>query len=104
MNGRLLSTQSLEQGKSPRLRVRVRSASPGPVRASLGTAPGVTGILSEARVGDGVHEFVVRISTPAVAEAVAASVAAGGFGLLEMTEARTDLEALFLDLTAQAAA
>ena len=50
------------------------------------------------------HEFIVQISTPAAAEAVAASLAAGGFGLLEMTEARTDLEALFLDLTAPAAA
>jgi gliding motility-associated transport system ATP-binding protein len=104
LNGRLLSMQSLEQGKSPRLRVRVRSASPGPVRATLGMAPGVTGIPSEVRVVDGVHEFVVQISTPAAAEAVAASLAAGGFGLLEMTEARTDLEALFLDLTAPAAA
>ena len=104
LNGRLLSTQSLEQAESPRLRIRVRSAAPGPVRASLSTAPGVTGILSEARLADGVHEFVVRVTTPAAAEAVAASIAAGGFGLLEMTEARTDLEALFLDLTAQAAA
>jgi gliding motility-associated transport system ATP-binding protein len=104
LNGRLLSVQSLERGEGPRLRVRVRSPSPGPVRATLGTAPGVSGVLSEARVADGVHEFVVQVGTPAAAEAVAASVAAGGFGLLEMTEARSDLEALFLNLTAQAAA
>ena len=39
-----------------------------------------------------------------MAEEVAASLAAGGFGLLEMTEARTDLERLFLDLTGRAAA
>jgi hypothetical protein len=31
-------------------------------------------------------------------------VTAGGFGLLEMSETGTDLEALFLDLTGRAAA
>ncbi len=104
LNGRLLSVQSLAPGERPRLRVRVRSASPGPVRATLGAVPGVTAILSEARVADGVHEFVVEVRGLAAAEAVAANLAAGGFGLLEMTEARTDLEGLFLDLTSQAAA
>jgi len=104
LNGRLLTVHSLEQGASPRLRVRVRSASPDAVRATLGTAPGVIAIVSEARLADGVQDFVVQVGARSAAEAVAASVAAGGFGLLEMTETRTDLESLFLDLTGQAAA
>jgi len=104
LNGRLLTVQSLERGASPRLRVRVRSASPHIVRATLGAATGVTGILSEAQVADGVWDFVVEVSTRSAAEAVAASLAAGGFGLLEMTETRTDLEGLFLELTGRAAA
>jgi ABC-2 type transport system ATP-binding protein len=104
LNGRLLTVQSLEQGASPRLRVRVRSASPDIVRATLGAATGVTGILSEAQVADGVQDFVVELSARSAAETIAASLAARGFGLLEMTETRTDLEGLFLDLTGRAAA
>jgi ABC-2 type transport system ATP-binding protein len=104
LDGRLLTVRSLEQGGSPRLRVRVRSALPGPVRAILDAVPGVSGIRSEARVADGVHDFIVELGSRSAAEALAASVAAAGFGLLEMTEAGTDLESLFLDLTSQAAA
>ena len=104
LNGRLLTVQSLEQGASPRLRVRVRAASPDAVRAALGAVPGVTGIVSETRVADGVQDFVVEVGARSAAEAVAARLAAGGFGLLEMTETRTDLEGLFLELTGEAAA
>ena len=104
LNGRLLALQSLERGAGPRLRVRVRSASPNSVRATLAAVPGVTGIVSEARRAEGVQDLVVQVAAPSVAETVAASLAAHGFGLLEMTEAGTDLEGLFLDLTGQAGA
>jgi ABC-2 type transport system ATP-binding protein len=104
LNGRLLTIQPLEQGAGTRLRVRVRSDSPAAARAALAAAGGVAGIVSETRIGEGMQEFVVRIDAPAAAEAVAASIAAAGFGLLEMTETRFDLESLFLDLTGRAAA
>ena len=61
LNGRLLTVQSLEQGASPRLRVRVRAASPDAVRAALGAVPGVAGIVSETRVAEGVQDFVVQV-------------------------------------------
>ena len=104
LNGRLLAVRSLAQGAAPRLRVRVRSASPEAVRATLDAVPGVISIVPAALVSEGVHDFVAQVEAPAAAEAVAAAVTAGGFGLLEMTETRTDLEALFLDLTGRAAA
>jgi ABC-2 type transport system ATP-binding protein len=104
LNGRLLSVQPLERGASPRLRIRVRAASPDAVRAVLGAVPGVTGIVSATQVGKGVQDLVVQLGARSAAEAVAARLAAGGFGLLEMTEARTDLEELFLELTGRAAA
>jgi hypothetical protein len=44
------------------------------------------------------------VAGPLTAEDVAASLAAGGLGLLEMTETRPDLERLFLDLTSRPAA
>jgi ABC-2 type transport system ATP-binding protein len=104
LNGRLLAVRSLMQGAGPRLRLRVRSASPDAVRATLGAVPGVASIEPAARVAEGVHDFVVQVEAPAGPEALAAAVTAGGFGLLEMTETGTDLEALFLDLTGRAAA
>jgi ABC-2 type transport system ATP-binding protein len=104
LNGRLLAVRSLMQGASPRLRLRVRSAAPDAVRATLGAVPGVTSIEPATRVAEGVHDFVVQVEAPAGPEALAAAVTASGLGLLEMTQIGTDLEALFLDLTGRAAA
>jgi ABC-2 type transport system ATP-binding protein len=104
LNGRLLAVHTLAQGGSPRLRLRVRNGSPESVRATLGAVPGVTNVAPGTPAGEGVHDFVVQVDAPAAAEALAGAVTAGGFGLLEMTETRTDLEALFLDLTGRAAA
>jgi ABC-2 type transport system ATP-binding protein len=104
LNGRLLAVRSLMQGASPRLRLRVRSAAPDAVRATLGAVPGVTSIEPATRVAEGVHDFVVQVEAPAGPEALAAAVTAGGLGLLEMTQIGTDLEALFLGLTGRAAA
>jgi ABC-2 type transport system ATP-binding protein len=104
LHGRLLTVQSLHQGAHPRLRLRVRSASPATVQTTLRTVHGVINVVSVLAVSDGVHDFVVEVEALSNAEAAAAAVAAGGFGLLEMTETHTDLEALFLHLTGQAAA
>jgi gliding motility-associated transport system ATP-binding protein len=104
LHGQLLTVQSLEQGAATSLRLKVRSASADPVRARLSAVPGVTRVVSAAASVDGVHDFVVAVAGLSTAEHVAASLAAGGFGLLEMTETRTDLERLFLDLTGRAAA
>lgn len=103
LNGRLLAVRSLQQVVGSRLRLRVRCASPDAVRVTLGAVPGVR-TIEPARVAEGVHDFVVQVEAPAGAEALAAAVTAGGFGLLELTETGTDLEALFLDLTGRAAA
>jgi ABC-2 type transport system ATP-binding protein len=103
LNGRLLAVRPLAQESGPRLRLRVRSASPETVRATLEAVPGVIGIGPAAVVSEDVHDFVVEVGAPA-AEAIAAAVITGGFGLLEMTETRTNLETLFLDLTGRAAA
>ena len=104
LNGRLLAVRPLMQGAGQRLRLRVRSASPDAVRAALGAVPGATSIEPATRVAEGVHDFVVQVEAPAGAEALAAAVTAAGFGLLEMRQTGTDLEALFLDLTGRAAA
>jgi ABC-2 type transport system ATP-binding protein len=104
LDGRLLTVQQLERAAGRRLRVRVRSAAPEAVRATLAAVPGVVDIASQTRLADGVQDFVVEIGAGSAAETLAARLAAGGFGLLEMTEAHPDLESLFLDLTGQAAA
>jgi ABC-2 type transport system ATP-binding protein len=104
LHGRLLTVQPLEQEAATRLRVKVRGVSAESVRARLGSVPGVAGVVSVAASADGVHDFLVEVAGPSTAEDVAASLAAGGFGLLEMTETRPDLERMFLDLTGRVAA
>ena len=104
LDGRLLTVQQLERAAGRRLRVRVRSAAPEAVRATLAAVPGVVDIASQTRHADGVQDFVVEIGAGSAAETLAARLAAGGFGLLEMTEAHPDRESRFLDLTGQAAA
>ena len=47
--------------------------------------------------------YLVDTDDPAIAEALAAAVVAGGFGLLELGPAPVDLEALFLRLTSEQA-
>jgi ABC-2 type transport system ATP-binding protein len=104
LQGRLLTVQPLEQSAATRLRLKVRSGSADAVRVHLGAVPGMARVVSVAASADGVQDFVVEVTGPSTAEDVAAGLAAGGFGLLEMTETRPDLERLFLDLTSRAAA
>jgi ABC-2 type transport system ATP-binding protein len=103
LQGRLLTVHQLEQSAATRLRLKVRGASPESIRTRLGAVPGVARVVSAAASADGAHAFVVEVAGPSTAEDVAAALAAGGFGLLEMTETRPDLERLFLDLTSRAA-
>jgi ABC-2 type transport system ATP-binding protein len=104
LRGRLLTVQRLGQGSRPRLRLRVRADAPGPVESALRAAPGVTEIVTMTPGPDGVHRVVLEVDDLDQADAVAAAVTDGGFGLLELSETRIDLERLFLDLTGRAAA
>ena len=65
---------------------------------------GVKSWVSADPAVDGVWDCVVEVEALSVAEPLAAAVAAKGFGLLELTETRNDLEGLFRRLTGQAAA
>lgn len=102
LDGRLLTVRSLDEAARPRLRLRVRAASPETVRRTLVAVPGVTGLVSADPVAEGVQDLVVEVDAPATREALAAAVVGGGFGLLEMTETRADLERLFLEFTGRA--
>ena len=61
----------------------------------------MTAIGVERDLGPPVAAYVVDADGSPVAEAVAAAVIAGGFGLLAMEPAAVNLEALFLRLTGE---
>jgi ABC-2 type transport system ATP-binding protein len=112
LDGKLLTVQTLDQGDGTKLRLRVRGGTVEAIQALLRAVPGVGECLSatpaattaEADAVTGtVTIYVIEIADLHVAEDVARAVAAAGHGLLEMSEARTDLEGLFLGLTAGAA-
>jgi len=73
------------------LKLRLREA---------GSAAGLTGIpgVFEAKAPDD-GAWLLRVDTPAVAEAVAARVTADGLGLLELRPADSAIEQTFLELT-----
>jgi ABC-2 type transport system ATP-binding protein len=100
--GRLLGAHRLRaDGLDSRLRLRVR----GPVeavRARLREIPGVRAVAVESDPAPGVGRYVVESAAGPVADRAAAALVAAGFGLLEMTAAPLDLEALFLELTGAA--
>ena len=94
--GRLLGVHALKTG-SQRLRLRVRGPEPA-VRDRLAAVPGVERVDVE-REGGEVATYLADVGPAPAAEALAAAVVAAGFGLLEMSAAPLDLEALFLGLT-----
>ncbi len=100
--GRLLGVHRLRaDGGDERLQLRVR----GPVeavRARLQEIPGVSAVAVESEAAPGVGRYVLETGGGASADRVAASLVTAGFGLLEMTAAPVDLEALFLGLTGPA--
>lgn len=63
----------------------------------------MTSLLSAVPLADGVQDLMVEVDAPSAREAVAAAIVSAGFGLLEMTETRADLERLFLEFTNRAA-
>ncbi len=99
LDGRLLGVHRLSAGRlSQRLRLRVRGPKDA-VRACLARVPGVRQVSVEHEPGAEIATCLVDAEAAPVAEALAAAVVAGGFGLLDMGPAPVDLESLFLGLT-----
>jgi ABC-2 type transport system ATP-binding protein len=100
LGGRLLGVHSLRAGAlGERFRLRVRGR-PDAVRAALTEVPGVRGVTIDAGATSDLAAYLVDAEARSgVSEALASSIVAGGFGLLEMGPAPVDLEALFLGLT-----
>jgi gliding motility-associated transport system ATP-binding protein len=98
--GRLLGVHALRgDGPSQRLRLRVRGAESA-VRECLGRVGGVQRVTVEAAPDAGIASYLVDADATSSAEALAAAVVAGGFGLLDLGAApAVDLETLFLGLT-----
>jgi ABC-2 type transport system ATP-binding protein len=98
--GRLLGVHSLRAGGLvQRFRLRVRGR-PEAVRARLAEVPGIRHV-SVALEGPPDLATYLADAEPAtpLPEALATAVFDGGFGLLELSPAPVDLEALFLGLT-----
>jgi ABC-2 type transport system ATP-binding protein len=104
LEGKLLAVRALNQSEGPKLRLRVRSAGTSAVKELLATLPGVRKDVVVGAADEGAQIYVLEVDDLAVAEVVAKALAAGGHGLLEMSETRADLEGLFLSLTDGAAA
>jgi ABC-2 type transport system ATP-binding protein len=100
LGGRLLGVHSLRAGGlGERFRLRVRGR-PDAVRAALTEVPGVRGVNLDAGATSDLATYLVDTEARSgVSEALASSIVAGGFGLLEMGPAPVDLEELFLGLT-----
>jgi len=99
LDGRLLGVHSLGAGSAAqRVRLRVRGEG-NAVQASLARVRGVQRVSVERGPAADLATYFVDAEAVPIAEALAAAVVAGGFGLLDMGPAPVDLEALFLGLT-----
>jgi ABC-2 type transport system ATP-binding protein len=99
LNGRLLGSYALGTGDSlPSLRLTVRGHPTTRVQACLAAVAGVISVQIE-QVQEAVGVYLVQTRYPAVAESLAATLVAQGFGVLEMRPGGRDLETLFLQLT-----
>jgi ABC-2 type transport system ATP-binding protein len=97
--GRLLGVHGLRAGGlGQRLRLRVRGGEEA-VNACLTRVAGVQRVSVERESGADLATYFVDADAGAIAEALAAALVAGGFGLLDLGPAPVDLEALFLGLT-----
>jgi ABC-2 type transport system ATP-binding protein len=102
VEGRLLAVRALRASDSA---VRLRVAARGDaalVHACLARVPGVRAVAPAAASRGDDHVYAVTVDGPDVAEAIAASVVGAGIGLSALERDRTDLEALFLELTGRA--
>jgi ABC-2 type transport system ATP-binding protein len=99
LGGRLLAVHALRAGGDrQRLRLRVRGAEGG-VRACLERVPGVRTVTVAGEFLPNLATYLVEADGAPVAEALAKALVGGGFGLLEIGAAPTELEPLFLELT-----
>ena len=98
--GRLLGVHSLRAGSlGQRFRLRVRGR-PEAVRSCLAGVPGIGHVSVDPGGPSDLATYLVDAEPSGpLAEALAAAVVGGGFGLLEMSPTPVDLEALFLGLT-----
>jgi ABC-2 type transport system ATP-binding protein len=99
LDGRLLTMHTLVGSDARQwLRVRIRATDAQTAGNALRDTQGVQAVQEEAASGE-LTTWRVQISAPRAAEHIAASVCGAGMGLVEITEAASDLEALFLQLT-----
>ena len=103
LGGRLLGVHALGSGGSgQRISMRVRGPCEA-VRACLARVSGVQRVTVETLPGSDLAICHVDSQAGPIAEELAAAIVAAGFGLLDMTTAHRDLEALFLELTSGSA-
>ena len=105
LDGRLLTVHSLG-GSGPRrrasLRVCARADAAAGVAAALSGVPGIAGVTRDSMDGDMVG-WRVDAADDATASRVAAVLCSAGFVSVETVEGTSDLEELFLRLTASKA-
>jgi len=99
LDGRLLTIHTLSAiGTQKWLRVRVRANDAQAAGNAIQRVQGVQVTQQEAW-SDDLSTWRVQVNDARGAEHIAASVCGAGMGLVEITEAASDLEALFLQLT-----
>ena len=102
LDGQLLTVQPLRRNGELKFKLRIRGESTDQVKSTLVSVPGVNSVSAVTQTGEGSHEFTVEIADRATTERIASSVVGAGYGLQSMTQTRTDLEQLFLELTGKA--
>jgi ABC-2 type transport system ATP-binding protein len=103
LDGRLLTVHPLAGPRSgASLRVRARADRADEVAAALSGLPGIGGVTRE-EPGGGLAGWRVEVAEAGAAPHVAAALCLAGIASVETVEAASDLEELFLRLTASRA-
>jgi ABC-2 type transport system ATP-binding protein len=103
LDGRLLTIHSIDRGRrAASLRVRAPAAAAAGVAAALAAVPGLVSLTAEAPAGD-VAAWRLEASGAAAAPLVAIGLCARGIASVERLEIPSELETLFLRLTASKA-
>jgi ABC-2 type transport system ATP-binding protein len=98
LGGRLLAVRPL--GAEGSVRLRVRSDMGAGVMPLLQAAAGAAEIVEEPPA-DGMVSWRVRAADPAAVDRLVARLGAAGIGIVELSEAGSDLEETFLAVTAR---
>ena len=98
LGGRLLAVRPL--GAAGSVRLRVRSDIGAGVAPLLEAAVGAAEIVEEPPA-DGMVSWRVRAADPAAVDRLVARLGAAGIGVVELSEAGSDLEETFLAVTAR---